>query len=186
MKANLFSFENRNYINNAVAIADALNTIGIMFGNVTNFKIKFKRPFNTQAEMHFSTSPLDGHITGNFDTALTTFYFSYTPIDAPLLSANNNNPYFDLFYNVTDKSRSIIKDAYEKAVGPMSKEDKVIFVIAEIIDTAIISNAIVQKDKPNIRLTPGDYLGDNRLKLSLYINDNFVGDRHSTIKEFKI
>jgi len=184
MIANLFSLGERNYINNAVVIADAVNTITTIYGNVKNFKIKFRKPFNSQAELKFSTDPLDGYIVGNFDTLLTTFYFAYTPIDVLLHLNNNTNPYFNLFYKITDISRGIIKQAYEQSIGPMIESDKVIFVIAEIIDTSIINNAIHNDVK--INLTPGVYLGDNRLKLSLYINDVFVGDRHSTIKEFKV
>jgi hypothetical protein len=186
MIANLFSLGERNYINNAVVIADAVNIVTNIYGNVTNFKIKFRKPFNSQAELKFSTDPLDGYIVGKFDTELTTFYFAYTPIDVQLEPNNNTNPYFNLFYEITDISRGIIKEAYEQSIGIMTEKDKVIFVVAEIIDTGIINNAI-RSDKPiNINLTPGTYLGDNRLKLSLYINDIFVGDRHSTIKEFKV
>jgi hypothetical protein len=68
----------------------------------------------------------------------------------------------------------------------MTEKDKVIFVVAEIVDTSIITDAVHSDSKLNINLTPGVYLGDNRLKLSLYINGVFVGDRHSTIKEFKV
>jgi hypothetical protein len=186
MIANLFSLGERNYINNAVVIADAVNTITTIYGNVTNFKIKFRKPFNTQAELKFSTDPLDGYIVGNFDTAVTTFYFAYTPIDIPLEPNDNSNLYFNLFYEITDISRGIIKEAYEQSIGPMTEKDKVIFVIAEIVDSSIITNAVHSDSKLNINLTPGVYLGDNRLKLSLYINDVFVGDRHSTIKEFKV
>ena len=186
MIANLFSFGERNYINNAVVIADAINSITSIFGNVTNFKIKFRKPFNSQAELKFSTDPLNGYIVGNFDTEMTTFYFAYTPIDLQLEPNDNTNPYFNLFYEITDISRGIIKEAYEQSIGTMTDTDKVIFVVAEIIDTSIINNAIHSDTKLNINLTPGVYLGDNRLKLSLYINDVFVGDRHSTIKEFKV
>jgi len=186
MIAHLFSLGERNYINNAVVIADAVNTITTIFGDVTKLKIKFRKPFNSQAELKFSTDPLDGHIVGNFDTELTTFYFAYIPIDIQLEPNDNTNPYFSLFYEITDISRGIIKEAYERSIGSMTEKDKVIFVVAKIIDTGIINNAI-RSDKPlNINLTPGTYLGDNRLKLSLYINNIFVGDRHSTIKEFKV
>ena len=186
MIANLFSLGDRNYINNAVVIADAVSAITSIFDNVKNLKIKFKKPFNSQAELKFSTDPLDGYIVGNFDTKLTTFYFAYTPIDVPLKLNDNTNPYFNLFYKITDISRGIIKEAYEQSIGPMTEKDKVIFVVAEIIDTSIINDAIQTDTKLSINLTPGVYLGDSRLKLSLYINDVFVGDRYSTIKEFKI
>jgi hypothetical protein len=186
MIANLFSLGERNYINNAVVIADAINTITTIFGDVTKFKIKFKKPFNSQAELKFSTDPIDGYIVGNFDTLLTTFYFAYTPIDVSLKPNDNTNPYFNLFYEITDISRGIIKEAYEQSIGLMTEKDKVIFVVAEIIDTGIINTAMRNDAKLDIKLTPGVYLGDNRLKLSLYINDVFVGDRHSTIKEFKV
>jgi len=186
MIANLFSLGERNYINNAVVIADAVSTITAIYGSVTNFKIKFRKPFNTQAELKFSTDPLNGYIVGNFDTAVTTFYFAYTPTDIELKPNDNTNPYFDLFYEITDISRGIIKQAYEQSIGPMTEKDKVIFVVAEIIDTGIINDAIRSEEPLNINLTPGTYLGDNRLKLSLYINGEYVGDRHSTIKEFKV
>lgn len=186
MITKLFSLGERNYINNAVVIADAVNIITDIFGNVTNFKIKFRKPFNSQAELKFSTDPIDGYIVGNFDTSLATFYFAYTPIDIELEPNDNTNPYFDLFYKITNVSRGIIKEAYEKSIGPMTEKDKVIFVVAEIIDTGIITDAIHSNTKLNINLTSGVYLGDNRLKLSLYLNDIFVGDRHSTIKEFKV
>lgn len=87
---------------------------------------------------------------GNFDTSQTTFYFAYTPIDVQLEPNDNTNPYFNLFYEITDISRGIIKEAYEQSIGPMIESDKVIFVVAEIIDTSIINNAIHNDVKINL------------------------------------
>ena len=77
MISDFFTFGNRKYINNAVVTADIFNNIHNEYGNVTNFKIHFKKPFFSQANLIIDIIPQDGYFIGSFISANITYYFSY-------------------------------------------------------------------------------------------------------------
>jgi hypothetical protein len=187
MISNFFLLTGRTYLNNAIVIADILSVIATTFGNVKNFNIKFKKPFNTQAELKFSTDPLEGHTLGSFDTVLTKFYFSYVPIEVTLPSKiidNNEVNYFNLSYAITDAGRTIVQDSFENEFGPMSSTDKVIFAVCDIPNTSIINRVIEKKHKPNITISEAVHIGNRRFKYSVLLDNEFLAYRYCSVKEF--
>jgi hypothetical protein len=112
MISNFFLLGGRTYLNNAIVTADVLSVVADIFGDTIDFNIKFKKPFNSQAELKFSTEPLDGHTVGSFLTKLTKFYFSYTPIDVTLptkiIDPDEVN-YFNLIWSITDAGRTSVR-----------------------------------------------------------------------------
>jgi len=193
MLANLFSIGDRNYLNNAVVISDALETITSIFGDVTDFKIQFKKPFLSQGEFKISTDKLIGNIVGTFQTMGVNFYFSYTPTDIELENKTATgtdvsvtvNP-FNVCYYITDKCRGVIEAGFERVYGPMKPADKVIFVIFEIPDTGVFNEIIRQQHMPEMRTTDAQQTGDRRFMTSVYVGDKLLGHRHSTVKEFTV
>lgn len=193
MIANLFSLGDRNYINNAVAIADALGTITKIFGDVVNFRIQFKKPFLKQAEFKISTEKLIGNIVGEFETEGVKFYFSYTPVDIELESKVFDEAevlrsvnLFNLNYYITDQCRGVIKAGFEKEYGNMTPDDKVIFVIFEVPDTRVFSDIIRDNQLPVISATPAESTGERRFVTSVYAGTKLLGYRHSTVKKFDV
>jgi hypothetical protein len=191
MLANFFSIGDKNYLNNAVVISDALNRIIEIFEDVKNFKIQFRKPFLSQGEFAVSTNKLDGHITGEFDTSDAHFYFSYSPTDISLenrtatrYDVEKEINSFNICYNITDHCRGAIERGFEKAYGPMTNKDKVIFVIFEVPDTSVFSSIIKNQIMPAMRITEAEQTGDRRFKISVYLGDKLLGHRHSTVKEF--
>jgi len=191
MLASFFSIGDRNYLNNAVVIADALDNIIKIFGDVKNFKIQFRKPFLSQAEFTISTNKLDGHITGQFDTADTHWYFSYTPVDIELQNREVSSHdieqevnSFNVCYYITDMCRGVIEDGFEKVYGPMTSKDKVIFAVFEVPDTSIFSSIIHNHIMLKMRITEAEQTGDRRFRVSVFLGDKLLGHRHSTVKEF--
>jgi hypothetical protein len=191
MLAKLFSIGDRNYLNNAVVIADALDNIIKIFGDVKNFKIQFRKPFLSQGEFTISTNKLEGYITGEFDTVDAHFYFSYYPIDMALENRivsgkdiKDEVTSFNVCYYITDICRGVIERGFERAYGPMSEKDKVIFVIFEVPDTSIFSDIIKNQDMPPMHVTEAECTGDRRFKISVFVGGKLLGHRHSTVKEF--
>jgi hypothetical protein len=191
MLANFFSIGDRNYLNNAVVISDALNTITEIFGDVQNFKIQFRKPFLSQGEFKISTDKLDGHIIGQFETKDIRFYFAYSPTDIILENRNVTGhdieqeimP-FNVCYYITDICRGIIETGFEKVYGPMTSSDKVIFAIFEIPDTSVFSMIIKNQVMPLMRVTDAECIGDRRFKISVFIDNQLLGHRYSTVREF--
>jgi len=191
MLANFFSIGDKNYLNNAVVISDALNRIIEIFEDVKNFKIQFRKPFLSQGEFTVSTNKLDGHITGEFDTEKFHFYFSYSPTGIALENRTATrydiekeiNP-FNICYNITDHCRGVIEAGFEKVYGTMTEKDKVIFVIFEVPDTSVFSSVIKNQIMPAMRITEAEQTGDRRFKISVYLGDQLLGYRYSTVKEF--
>jgi hypothetical protein len=189
MISNFFLFKGRTYLNNAIVIADILSNISNIFGDVKNFNIKFKKPFNSQANLSFSTDPLNGHTIGNFETNLVKFYFAYEPINIELPNITLDESkidYFNLSYDITDTGRGIVQKSFEKEIGPMTSGDKVIFAICEIPNTAIINDIIKRQVYPKITITEASYIGNRRFKYSVLLDDVFFADRYCTVKEFNV
>jgi len=191
MLANFFSIGDRNYLNNAVVIADALVTIIKTFGDVTNFKIQFRKPFLSQAELNISTEKLDGHITGQFDAGEIRFYLSYTPTDISLENREvssrdieNEVTPFNVCYYITDMCRGVIEEGFEKVYGPMTTKDKVIFAVFEVPDTSVFSSIIHDHVMLKMRISEAEHTGDRRFKVSVYLGNRLLGHRHSTVREF--
>lgn len=191
MLANFFSIGDRNYLNNAVVISDALNFISQTFGNVQDFKIQFRKPFLSQGEFKVSTEKIEGHITGQFKKNDNLFYFAYTPTEIQLEvktatgdDVKMNVTPFTVCYHVTDVCRGAIEAGFEKVYGAMSKKDKVIFVMFEIPNTSVFNNIIDNGVMPPMTITPAEQTGDRRFKVSVYVDGKLLGHRHSTVKEF--
>jgi len=191
MLANFFSIGDRNYLNNAVVISDAIGNINKIFGDVRNFKIQFRKPFLSQGEFTISTNKLDGYITGEFDSDNYHFYFSYMPTDIIVenreVSGHDIDKEINLFnvcYHITDECRGVIETGFEQVYGPMTSKDKVIFAIFEVLDTSILSSIIQNQIMPTMTITKAVQTGDRRFKISVYIGDKLLGHRHSTVREF--
>jgi hypothetical protein len=187
MISKFFLFGGKTYLNNAIVIADILSVVEDIFGDTTNFSIKFKKPFNSQADLKFSTDPIDGHTVGSFNTKLTKFYFSYTPIEIVLpnkiIDPSEVN-YFNVSYAITDACRGMVEECFENEFGSMSSTDKVIFALTDIPDTSIINNIIKNKHKPKITVSKVDHIGNRRFKYSVFLDDKFFSYRYSSVKEF--
>ncbi len=191
MLAKFFSIGDRNYLNNAVVIADALDSIINLFGDVTNFKIQFRKPFLSQGEFKISTDKLDGYITGQFNVSGTSFYFSYSPTDIVLDNkvvsghdVEHDVNSFNVCYHITDMCRGVIETGFEKVYGPMTPKDKVIFAVFEVPDTSIFSSIIHNHTMLEMRITEAEQTGDRRFKVSVFLGDRLLGHRHSTVREF--
>lgn len=191
MLADFFSIGDRNYLNNAVVIADSLSFIQKTFGNVLNFKIQFKKPFLSQGEFKVSTEKLDGYIIGQFEKNDVTFYFSYTPTnilletrDASREAVKKNVTPFNVCYHITDVCRGAIEDGFEKVYGPMTNKDKVIFFMFEIPNTSVFNGILLNGIMPPMTITPAEQTGDRRFKVSVFVDGKLLGHRHSTVKEF--
>ena len=193
MIAKLFRFRNKPYLNNAIVIADALTTIDSVFGDVQNFKIQFKKPFNSQAEFLVSTERIQGHVMGQFDVKGISLYFAYTPTDSYFgdsmlsneLMATTVTP-FNLLYTITDKGRGYIERGFNKDYGPMASDDKVIFAVFEVPDTTEYNKIIRSKVYPIISLAEAERIGDRRYKFTVSLNDMVFGHRYSSVKRFEI
>lgn len=188
MISNFFLLPGRTYLNNAIVIADILSVISQIFGDVKNFNIKFKKPFNSQAELKFSTEPLEGYTIGSFET-LTKFYFAYVPVDVQLIDKTIDLAkvdYFNLSYAITDAGRGIVQECFEKEVGPMTSTDKVIFAVCDIPDTSIINDIVNSNIQPKIDISEATHIGNRRFKYSVKLNDKFFSYRYCSVKEFNI
>lgn len=189
MLSNFFLLPGRTYLNNAIVIADILHVISYAYGDVKNFNIKFKKPFNSQAELKFSKDPLEGHTVGSFNTNESKIYFSYVPIDIELASKtinSNDINYFNLSYEITDAGRGIVQESFEKEFGPMTSTDKVIFAVCDIPDTGIINKAIKYQQKPKITITKAEHIGNRRFKYSVMLDGVLFSERYCSVKEFNI
>lgn len=189
MKSNFFLLEGRHYLNNAIVIADILSVIAETFGDVTDFKIKFRKPYNSQADLEFSTVPLNGHTVGSFQVNSTLFYFSYVPNGLPLHNRKIDDSvidYFNLSYAITDAGRSIVQESFEKEFGPMTATDKVIFAVCDIVDTSIINSLVKNNHTPKISISHAEHIGSRRFKYSVHLDDKLFSHRYCSVKEFNI
>lgn len=189
MLSNFFLLPGRTYLNNAIVIADILYVISYAHGDVKNFNIKFKKPFNSQAELKFSKYPLEGHTIGSFDITENKIYFAYVPVDIALTSKTinpNDIDYFNLSYEITDAGRGIVQEAFEKEYGPMTSTDKVIFAVCDIADTSIINNLIKHQHKPKITISKAEHIGNRRFKYSVMLDGVFFSERYCSVKEFNL
>jgi hypothetical protein len=193
MYAKLFSIGDKKYLNNAVVIADALGFITKSFGPVKNFKITFKKPFLSQGMFSLGVDKIDGHIMGQFESGGNQFYFAYTPTDIELDDRDvtgtdvfTETTSFNLCYHITDRCRGEIELGFEKVYGLMTPKDKVIFVIFEVPDTSVFISLLENKLMDQIRIMPAEQTGDRRFRLPLYVGEDLLGYRHSTVKEFII
>jgi len=191
MLAKLFAFGKRNYINNAVVTADVLDFIIRTFGDVTNFRLQFKKPFLTQGEFRIGIDKLDGHFIGHFDFNNTRFYFAYSPTDIELENKNvsvddvkTDVNMFSVCYYISDTGHRAVLEECDRIYGPRTNDDKAIFVIYEIPDTSVISAAVKSKIVPKVDITKIEHIGDRRFKLSVFVNDKFFGYRYNTVKKF--
>lgn len=191
MLANFFSIGDRNYLNNAVVIADALTVINKIFGNVKNFKMQFRKPFLSQGEFKISTDKLDGHITGQFETNEIRFYYSYSPTEIQLETKvasshaiDDEITPFNVCYYITDICRGVIEKGFEKVYGSMGSDDKVIFAVFEVPDTSVFSDIIKNKIMSKMTVTEAECIGDRRFRISVFIGDRLLGYRSSTVREF--
>jgi hypothetical protein len=189
MLSNFFLLPGRTYLNNAIVIADILHVTSYAYGDVKDFNIKFKKPFNSQAELKFSKDPMEGYTVGSFNTKENKIYFSYVPVDIALASKtinSNDINYFNLSYEITDAGRGIVQESFEKEFGPMSSTDKVIFAVCDIPDTSIINNVIKYQRKPKINISKAEHIGNRRFKYSVLLDDKFFSYRYCSVKEFNI
>lgn len=189
MISNFFLLEGRGYLNNAIVIADLLSVINNQFGDVKNLNIKFKKPYNSQADLTFSTEPLEGYTLGSFDTFAGKYYFAYNPVPMPLLDKVINTEvvdYFNLSYEITDIGRGRVTESFENVFGPMSKTDKVIFAICDIVDTMNLNKLIKNNQKPKITVSKAEHIGNRRFKYSVLLDDVIFSYRYCSVKEFNI
>jgi hypothetical protein len=184
MLANFFSLDGRNYLNNAVVIAHSLKVIQNTFGDVSDFNIKFKKPFNTQGEFTISTNPLGGHTVGSFVTGHHVMNFCYVPTNIELTNHITDPTYFDILYEINNMNRDAVEVAYISEFGSMNSADKAIFVKGYIPVTSVINSLVDRPDKPDVVINNVIHLGNHRFKTDVYLNDKFFGNRYTTIKEF--
>jgi hypothetical protein len=192
MRVDFFTFGGRKYINNAFVSAHALEFILKHFGDVTDFKIKFQKPFFSNADFDISVNPLDGYFVGNFKSKDHIFYFSYTPTGEPakeIIIPENYISTLNIFtlslYVMEENSKLVIRK-FTEDYGPMTENDKNIFVIQEIPDTSIFSTIIKSLRVPELRIEGPTLIGERRYKSSIYLNDTLLGYRYNTVKKFKI
>lgn len=191
MLANFFSFGGRNYINNAVVLADALDKITSLFGDVKNFRLQFKNPFFSQGEFIVSPHKIEGHYVGQFDVDGVLLYFAYIPTDIPLeeksLTVDDIKVKIDMVntcYYIAENCHQLGWESFEKMYGPRTATDKSIVVIYEIPDTAIITNIIKQQRIPELQILEPELIADRRFKLSVLLDGKFFCHRYHSIKEF--
>lgn len=193
MKARFFTFGDRKYVNNAIATWDVLDNIRHTFGRVRDFSIKFKKPILSNAELTFSTNPIDGNFIGQFDTGSGIIYFSYMPIDEQLqlksLSVDDIQDEITLLslcYYIAEKTHQRILSAFENIYGLRTSTDKSIFVKYDITDTDILHNVINKGTIPVLHITDPELIGDRRFKLAVHLDNRLLGYRYNTVKEFKL
>lgn len=191
MKANFFTFGNRNYINNAVVLADTLEKITTVFGDVKNLKLQFKKPFFSQGEFIISPHKVEGHYVGHFEVDGVLLYFAYTPINVSLeekiLTVDDIKSKIDMVnicYYIAENCHQMGWQSFEKIYGLRTATDKSIVVIYEIPDTAIITNIIKQQRIPELQILEPELIADRRFKLSVLLDGKFFCHRYHSIKEF--
>lgn len=182
MLANFFSLGDRKYLNNAVVIAHLLQVLKELGIGARDLKIKFKKPFNTQGDLVFSDSPVEGPIMGSFMWAGKINYFAYSATDIPLTTTRTGpHLYFDICWKITDTCRGVIESAFEKEYGPMTSEDKVIFAIFEMPDTRVFNDLT---SVPEFRVSEAEKTGERRWRVAVYVGDVLLGYRYSTVGKF--
>jgi hypothetical protein len=186
MISNFFSLDGRPYVNNAIVLAEVLSLAVSTFGNVKNLNIKFKRPLTSQANLEFSTIPLNGDVIGRFDVPNFTFYFAYTQIEGNLLESNpasDKLTYFDLCYCI--QGRDEVQTEYEKEFGPIG-ESKVIVAMIDVPDTEFANKIIELGIMPIFKLSPIKHMGDKRYQYDVILDNKIFATRYCSVKEFNI
>lgn len=192
MLADFFLLGDRKYINNAIVIADCIKNITAVYNNIRDFRIQFKKPFLTQGEFNISTEKLDGCIVGQFTSDSVLYYFSYVPTEIPLeiqyaidTISKSKSP-LALCYHITDMCRGVIEQGFESKYGAMTQLDKVIFVIFEIPDMTVFTNALGDTAVPGITVGDVECIAERKFKVPVFVDSTLLGYRYSTVKEFKI
>lgn len=191
MKVDFFTFGGRKYINNAVVSAHILEFIRVHFSSATDFRLKFQKPFFANAEFILSTEEISGYFVGKFTSHGTQFYFSYNPVPGEVVekeidNISDNLDMFMLSHFIMDTNAKMIIRSFEEKYGPMTKDDKNIFVIQEIVDTSIMSDIIVAGKMPQLNIIGPHLIDDRRYKSEIYLNNKFLGYRYNTVKKFSI
>ena len=187
MLANFFSLGSRNYLNNAVVIADLLEVLKNHFGSrITDLKVKFKKPLNVQGDLHFDSQPVQGSILGSFQSNDLTVFFGYEPTDIPLQPRSETNQYFNVCWAITDACRGVIEAGFERAYGPMSTDDKVIFAIFEVPDVDVLQELIDSNTIPTFDISEAVRTGERRFSTTVSVNGKLLGIRHSTVGKFSV
>jgi hypothetical protein len=191
MLASFFSFGNRKYINNAVVTADILTYIFRTYGDVTDFRIHFRKPFFSQGELIVAPYKLEGHYVGQFATDGVLMYFAYTPTSMPLeektISVDDIQQgvnVFTLCYYVAENCHQAVLRAFETHYGPRTSDDKSIFVIYEIPDTSVFTKIIKENRIPVLSITEPELTADRKFKLSVSVDGQLLGYRYNTVKKF--
>jgi len=186
MKSNFFSLDGRPYVNNAIVLAEVLSLAVDTFGGVKNFNIKFKKPLTSQANLEFSTTPLNGDAMGSFDVPNFKFYFAYNQVDGKLLDENpssNKLSYFDLCYGI--QGRDEVQAEYEKEFGPMG-DAKVIVAMIDVPDTEFANKIIDSGIMPKVELSPIKHVGNKRYQYDVMLDGKLFSTRYCSVKEFNI
>lgn len=189
--AHFFTFGGRPYVNNSVATTHALETIISLYGDVSNFSIKFKKPITSKAEFIIKPFEVDGSFVGHFWIDGIPLYFSYRPIDLPLETGSlsiddihNNITMSSLCYYVAETCHQAVLRSFEKNYGPQTSTDRSIFVRYDIVDTSILSEIVDSKIFPNMEISEPEIIGERRFKLLVKLNGKLLGFRYNTVKEF--
>jgi len=190
--ADFYSVDKRNYLANAVVIADALNNFYKIFGNITNFVMKFKKAFLGHAELIISLEPVTGNIVGEFEKNACKFYYAYVPLQnkEPLIDICSEQKlqteftHFTFWHNLTNICKENLTIAYMDLYGKLEKDKKVIFYKLEIPDTTEYYQMIAKGTKPEIQLTKPMYLDNARFNIDVYLNEKLLARRFSSVKEF--
>jgi len=186
MISKFFSLDGRPYVNNAIVLAEVLCLAVETFGNVKNLNIKFKKPLTSQANLEFSTVPLNGDAVGSFDVPNFKFYFAYTQSEGELLTTNptsNKLTYFDLCYGI--QGRDEVQVEYEKEFGPMG-DAKVIVAMIDVPNTEFANKIIKQGVMPKVELSQIKHMGNKRYQYDVMIDGNIFATRYCSVKEFSI
>jgi hypothetical protein len=173
-------------VNNAIVLSEVLSLAVDTFGSVKNLNIKFKKPLISQANLEFSTTPLNGDTIGSFDVPNFKFYFAYTQVGGELLS---NNPasdkltYFNLCYGI--QGRDEVQAEYEKEFGLIG-DAKVIVAMIDVPDTEFANKIIKLGVMPRVELSQIKHMGSKRYQYDVMIDGNLFATRYCSVKEFNI
>jgi hypothetical protein len=86
-------------------------------------------------------------------------------------------------FALIEKCKGVVEDEFEKVYGPMTDKDKVIFAIFDMPDTTVFSSIT---DYSLISVKETEFLGDRRFKLTVHYDNQLLGYRYSTVREFNV
>lgn len=186
MISKFFSLDGRPYVNNAIVLAEVLSLAVETFGNIKNLNIKFKKPLTSQANLEFSTTPLNGDAIGSFDVPNFKFYFAYNQVEGKLLDTNpasDRLSYFDLCYGI--QGRDEVQAEYEKEFGSMG-DAKVIVAMIDVPDTAFANKIIESGIMPKLELSQIKHMGNKRYQYDVMLDNKLFAIRYCSVKEFNV